>query len=97
VYPIFFLYVAHAEGVFTTLVPHIFPSSVPQVEACLADIYLSVFLDSRKSRFIFSPGNAVEGILCPFFLVNDVFFQLPIVNIILSAALAVIKEVPWGV
>jgi hypothetical protein len=56
---------------------HFFPA-VPPVEACLADAYLSVFLELFKGCFIVTPGDAVEDILCPFFLVNDAFLQLPI-------------------
>jgi hypothetical protein len=68
-------FMLHMLQAFPTVVPLIFPPIVTQVVACLADIYLSFFL-SFKSRFIFSPGDAVEGILCPFFLVYDVCFQL---------------------
>jgi hypothetical protein len=76
--PIFFLCVAHATTFFFTVIPCIFPPGVPQFEACLADVYVSVILESFKGRFIVTPGDAVEGILCPFFLVNDVFLQIPI-------------------
>jgi hypothetical protein len=63
---------------FPTVVPHIFPPGVPQVESSLATVYLSVFRKSFEGRFMVTPSDAVEGIVLPFFLVNDVIVHFPI-------------------